>query len=291
MKANIKIVAIVATIIILAGTIIFVGCKEEDINKQNRIEQTRKSVNDDDVIILDTATARRVYELTSETNIDIIALSRKPYITDMVYDLSEEFNCIGELTEDDGPYLMDLAQAIEYFAQMGQIDSCLHYYESFCNYYNSHIDLCGATFVQESVVYEDAVYEVAFESVNARKQKADNVMSGIRSDYSAFNNLTETQQYEVLEMVYYLAFCPQFLPQASPYDECVREANNNFTITVSRASVALTAGMASCAYFVNPYVIGGCLVAVTATYACDVASAVRTRNIEIENCNYQYGNN
>ncbi|MBO4738901.1 MAG: hypothetical protein J5606_04995, partial [Bacteroidales bacterium] len=262
----------------------------EDLVKQDNTEKTRKSLNDD-VIILDTATARIVEELTYETNVDIIALSRKPYITDMVEELSQEFSCIGELTEDDGQYLSDLAQMIEAFAQIEQMDSCLYYYELFCSYYNHKMDPCGMAFDLEPVVYEEVTYDVAIESINARKQKANNVISGICSDYSSFETLTAEQQYAVLEMAYFLAFGPQFLPQASPYDECVREANNNFTITVSRASVALTAGMASCAYFVNPYVIGGCLVAVTATYACDVASAVRTRNIEIENCNYQYGNN
>ena len=42
MKANIKIVAFIAAIIILAGTIIFVGCKKEDLVKQNNTEKVEK---------------------------------------------------------------------------------------------------------------------------------------------------------------------------------------------------------------------------------------------------------
>ena len=52
MNKHIKIVAFIATIIILIGTFVFIGCKKEDLVKQDNTEKTRKSLNDD-VIILD----------------------------------------------------------------------------------------------------------------------------------------------------------------------------------------------------------------------------------------------
>ena len=279
----------------LAVGLVFVACKKEknekiDTNYETLETKERKTLNDH---IFEDEVSFNMYidSLIQETNVDVRLLATKTYITEFISEVSAEFDCMGTLTEEDGEYLLFLAQMVENFAQMDQMDSCLHYYELFCSYYNNKMDPCGMAYPCEQLVHNGTLYEVAFTSMNERKQKAVNVITGIEIDFPDFLNLSEEKKQELLSIAYFLNLEPLFLPQQDPYTLCVNRASIKCTAEITKASAELTIGMAKCSRFANPWAIGGCFAIATGIYAYNVASAVHTRNVEIENCVNLYGNN
>lgn len=279
----------------LAVGLVFVACKKEknekiDTNYETLETKERKTLNDH---IFEDEVSFNMYidSLIQETNVDVRLLATKTYITEFISEVSAEFDCMGTLTEEDGEYLLFLAQMVENFAQMDQMDSCLHYYELFCSYYNNKMDPCGMAYPCEQLIYNGTQYEVALTSMNERKQKAVNIITGIEIDFPDFSNLSEEKKQELLSIAYFLNLEPLFLPQQDPYTLCVNRANLTCTAVISAASAIYTWDLAGCSSFFVPAAIGACMAAVTVAYGISVASAMHTRNVEIENCGYRYGNN
>ncbi len=279
----------------LAVGLVFVACKKEknekiDTNYETLETKERKTLNDH---IFEDEVSFNMYidSLIQETNVDVRLLATKTYITEFISEVSAEFDCMGTLTEEDGEYLLFLAQMVENFAQMDQMDSCLHYYELFCSYYNNKMDPCGMAYPCEQLVHNGTLYEVAFTSMNERKQKAVNIITGIEIDFPDFSNLSEEKKQELLSIAYFLNLEPLFLPQQDPYTLCVNRANQTCTAVISASSASYIIGLAGCSKFVLAPAIGACMAGYTAVYAIAIASAMHTRNVEIENCGYRYGNN
>lgn len=279
---------------VMAG-VVLASCKKEekkDTGAYNEAQENkgRKSLVDN---VLEEELSFDVYidSLIRVTCTDVRLLATKTYITDWINELSQEFNCMGELTEEDGNYMLYLAQMTENFAQMEQMDSCLYYYELFWNYYNNKMDPCNRAYSCEPLVYNGTLYEVALESVNERRQKAVNVITEIEADFPDYAYLSEEEKQELLSVAFFLNMEPSFLPQQNPYTLCVDRANKICAAEIAAASALYTWNLVKCSALVFPVGIGACMAATSAAYGISVATAMHTRNVEIENCEYRYGNN
>lgn len=257
-------------LLIALALIAFVGC-EKETKTQNEEVQTE---NDASILKSQEDDARIAYyrQLSAETNVDIIELASSNAVEqffDIGISVAEEMieNSVTGLTEYDiwmiEFYTSLLEEAIEegnFLLIEQRTNELLELLESLglTNYWNIAV-ASNDNPVMDRLNDESRVF-----------------LKYLESEYPDFMTLDQDQQSEIFEALSEIYISRQ------PANECEREAGIMLGLSLTGATVGLTAGLLKCA-FVGP-IASLCIASNFAIYAIDVSYAIWQYNSAIKWC-------